>query len=1052
MRLTDLFIHRPVLSCVVSILVLVFGLRAEQALPIGKFPRTVSAVVEIQTSYYGADPAAVAGYVTTPLESRISQAQGIDYMTSTSSIGLSDITVTLKLNYDPVRALAEIQSDVTAATAQLPSGVQPSTIFSYSTGFSFMGITVDSGVLPPSKVDDYVQRVVTPRLQAISGVQRVYTDGGSPNVVMRVWLDPERLAAYGLTAADVYSALGKNNFVTGAGSTLGGATSVNLDITSSLHDAAQFRDLVIRQNNLHIIRLRDVGRVEFGSDPDNLETITGNRRGVYIGITLGPSANALAVSHDLEAQIATLRRQAPPAIHINILTDNGDYIRSSIREVAVTLGESMLIVALVVFGFLGSPRAVLVPLVAIPLSLTGTLAMMAAMGFSINLLTLLALVLAIGLVVDDAIIVVENVNRHLALGLRPVAAASAAARELVQPILAMTVVLIAAYMPLGLQGGLTGALFIEFAFTLAGAVAMSALLALTLSPMMSSRLLRARSTPGMHMPGTHMPGTRMPGMRMPIAERMERASEHTLDAVQRGYSVVLHLTLRVQPLVLVLGLLVLGSTWYLYGHARHELSPAEDTGDLAIAGSSAPNSTFDAVALYDPEMIDIFNSVPEVKAFFVFNQAPTLLGGLKLKDWSQRTRDASTIGNRLQEELARIPGIDMGIYSNPYLPGANGMPIEFVLQSAGDFPQLNQVSDAFLARVRASGMFAYADKDLKIDQPKSTIVVDRAKLAALDLTMSDLGSSLNAMLGGGFTGFFSADQRSYKVEPMAMRRFRLNPDQILDYPIKTIGGLSVPLRSVAHIADSVVPESIAHFQQLNATTIQAVPAPGVTQGQAYDYLQHLAAELLPAGYGTDTTGPLRQYVQESGGFAATFALAVVVTYLALAALFESFRDPLIILVSVPMSIAGALLFVWAGVGGASINLFTEVGLVTLMGLISKHGILIVEVAKEGQAMGLCKREAIERACALRLRPILMTTAAMVLGVMPLVFATGAGAASRFVMGLVIASGLSIGTLFTLFVLPAVYMLLAAARNPVQLQKQTNPAARLAGQELSIRGS
>ncbi len=1011
MRLTDLFIHRIVLSCVVSILVLVFGLRAEQSMPIEKFPHTVTGTVEIQTSYYGADPATVAGFVTTPLEGKISQAQGIDYMTSTSSIGMSDIVVKLKLNYDPTRALAEIQSYVTAATSQFPPGVQASAITLYSAGGSIMSISVDSDVLSAAKVSDYVQRVVTPRLQAITGVQTVEVNG-APNVVMRVWLDPERLAAYGLTPGDVYAALGSNNFVTGVGNTLGGAVSVNLDITSSLHDAAQFRDLIIRQNNLHIIRVGDVARVEFGSDPDNFQAIANGRNGVYISIKPTPSANALAVSHDLGVQVAALSRQMPPAIRITILTDNGDYIRGSIHEVVVTLAESLLIVALVVFAFLGSPRSVLVPLVTIPLSLIGTFAMMAAMGFSINLLTLLALVLAIGLVVDDAIIVVENVNRYLARGLTPVAAAVAAARELVQPILAMTVVLIVAYVPLGLQGGLTGALFIEFAFTLAGAVTVSALLALTLSPMMSSRLLRARSAPG---------------VRMPIAERMERGSEHALNTVQRGYSAMLRASLRVQPVVLLCGLLVLGSTWYLFGHAKHELSPDEDTGQLSVSGSSAPNTTLDALAIYNPGIVAIYKSIPEMKNYFIFSQAPQIQGGLSLKDWNERTRSASQIIDEVQEKLGRVPGMEMAIYSDPYLPGSYGLPIQFVLQSTGDFPQLNQVSDAFLDRVRASGLFSYADKDLKIDQPQSTIVVDRAKLATIGLTMNDLGTSLNAMLGGGYTGFFSTDQRSYKVEPLAMRRYRLNPDQILDYPIRSVNGVSVPLRSVARIANSVVPESIAHFQQLNATTIQAVPAPGVTQGQAYDYLQHLAAGMTPAGFGTDTTGPLRQFVQETGGFAATFALAVVITYLALAALFESFRDPLIILVSVPMSIAGALLFVWMGVGGASINLFTEVGLVTLMGLISKHGILIVEVAKESQAMGLSKREAIERACALRLRPILMTTAAMVLGVMPLVFATGAGAASRFVMGLVIASGLSIGTLFTLFVLPAVYMLLASDR-------------------------
>ena len=1011
MRLTDLFIHRVVLSCVVSILVLVFGLRAEQSMPVEKFPHTVTGTVEIQTSYYGADPATVAGFVTTPLEAKISQAQGIDTMTSTSSIGLSDIVVDLKLNYDPARALAEIQSYVTAATSQFPPGVQASSISMYSHGGSIMGIYVDSNLLPPAKVSDYVQRVVAPRLQAVAGVQSVYPEGGS-SVVMRVWLNPERLAAYGLTPADVYAALGNNNFVTGVGNTLGGAVSVNLDITSSLHDAAHFRDLIIRQDNLHIIRLGDVARVEFGGDPDNFQAIVNGRGGIYIGIKPTPSANALAVSHDLQAQIALLRGQMPPAIHITVLNDNGNYIRTSIHEVVVTLAESLAIVALVVFAFLGSPRSVLVPLVTIPLSLVGTFAMMAAMGFSINLLTLLALVLAIGLVVDDAIIVVENVNRYLARGLTPVAAAVAAARELVQPILAMTVVLIAAYVPLGLQGGLTGALFIEFAFTLAGAVTVSALLALTLSPMMSSRLLRARSGPG---------------VRMPLAERMERNSERALDAVQRGYSALLRVSLRVQPVVLLAGLLVLGSTWYLYGQAKHELSPAEDIGSLSVSGSSAPNVTLDALVRYNPGIVDIYKSLPEMRAFYIFSQPPQVVGDLELKDWSQRTRSASTIADEVQEKFAKIPGLEMAIYLDPYLPGSQGLPVQFVLQSTGDFPQLNQVSDAFLDRVRASGLFAYADKDLKIDQPQSTIVVDRAKLATLGLTMNDLGTSLNAMLGGGYTGFFSTDQRSYKVEPLAMRRFRLNPDQILDYPIKAVNGVSVPLRSVASIRDSVVPESIAHFQQLNATTISALPAPGVTQGRAYDYLQHLAAQMLPTGYGTDTTGPLRQYVQETGGFAATFALAVVITYLALAALFESFRDPLIILVSVPMSIAGALLFVWLGVGGATINLFTEVGLVTLMGLISKHGILIVEVAKESQAMGLSKREAIERACALRLRPILMTTAAMVLGVMPLVFATGAGAASRFVMGLVIASGLSIGTLFTLFVLPAVYMLLASKR-------------------------
>ncbi|WP_419729040.1 efflux RND transporter permease subunit [Lichenicola sp.] len=1014
MRLTDLFINRVVLSCVVSILVLVFGIRAEQSLPIEQFPHTVSGTIEVDTQYYGADPATIAGFVTTPIEGKISQAEGIDYMTSSSSTGDSDIIVHLKLNYDPARALSEIQAYVTAASAQFPAGVQTSSITLYGAGQQALNIFVSSTQLDPGKVSDYTHRIIEPRLQAIAGVQKVVVEA-APHVVMRVWLDPEKLAAVGMSAADVQTALGNNNFVSGIGSTLGAMTFANLDITSGLHTADQFRNLVLRQQDNRIIRLGDVARVEFGHDPDQFEAISDSQAGVFITVKPSTGANTLKLTSDLRRAVDELKLQAPPALKIAIVFDVGTFIRASIHEVITTLAAALVIVSLVVFAFLGSPRSVIVPVVTIPLSLIGTFAMMALMGFSINLLTLLALVLATGLVVDDAIIVVENVNRHLAAGMTPLRAASAAAHELLQPILAMTVVLIAVYLPLGLQGGLTGALFTQFAFTLAGSVTMSALLALTLSPMMCARLLKPR------------PG---PGQPHSLSTRMEEAIERVLMRVQRGYLAMLRASLRIQPVVLLFGLCVLVSIGFLYSHSKAELSPAEDQGVLIASGQSEPNATFDNLRLYDTQIQDIYRSISERDNYWHVVFPPGLTDGIVLTDWAHRKRSVFEIGNEVQAALQKVAGVEMAVYQPPYLPGAEGMPIGFVLQSSGDFRALGAAGEAFLAKVRASGLFAYAEQDLKIDQPQSTISVDRGKLSALGLTMNDLGTSLNAMLGGTYVGFFSNDQRSYKVEPLVERRFRLNPTQILDYPITTVKGVSVPLRSVAQIVNSVVPESVGHFQQLNASTINALPAPGVTQAQAYAYLQHLAAETLPAGYTTDTVGPLRQYVQESGGFAATFALAVIITYLALAALFESFRDPLIILVSVPMSIAGALFFVWLGIGGASINLFTEVGLVTLMGLISKHGILIVEVAKESQQLGLSKREAIERACALRLRPILMTTAAMVLGVLPLVFATGAGAASRYVMGLVIASGLSIGTLFTLFVLPAVYMLLAATRTKV----------------------
>ncbi len=1011
MRMTDLFIRRPVLACVVSVLVLVFGLRAEQSLPVAQFPHTVSGAIEIQTSYYGADPATIAGFITTPLEGAIAQAQGIDYMTSSSSTSLSDITIYLKLNYDPARALAEIQAYVTSVTSQLPTGTQASSITLSAASQEVLDLNVYSETLSPAKVADYVHRLIAPRLQAVPGVQQVEVQG-SPSVVMRAWLDPQRLASYGLTAVDVQNALGNNNFLSGAGQTLGAMTFSNLDINSGLHTEAQFRNLVVRQKGNRIIRLGDVARVAFGSDPDNFKVVSGGHEGVYIDIHPTPAANALTVSRDLKAKLAEIETQMPAAIRIAVLEDAGQFIRTSIHEVAVTLAEALLIVSLVVFAFLGSPRSVLIPVVTIPLSLIGTFAIMAVLGFSINLLTLLALVLATGLVVDDAIIVVENVNRHVAGGMKPIAAALQAARELSLPILAMTVVLISAYIPLGLQGGLTGALFTEFAFTLAGSVTVSALLALTLSPMMASRLLR----------------TRQHGGRRTLSDRLEDWATSILVQVQHGYAKLLRLSLRVRPLVLAFGLAVLVSIWFLYTGSKSELSPPEDQGFLVVNGQGAPNATLDQLSLYDRQLIGIYTAPPEQKNYWHIVSPPSFEGGVVLKDWDQRHRSVFTIADEIQAALTHVTGAEMAVFTPPYLPGTHGLPVGFVLEGTGNFNDLNTISDNFLNRVRASGKFVYAEKDLRIDQPQSTIVIDRDKLSTLGISMNDVGNALNAMLGGNYVGFFSNNQHSYKVEPLVARKYRLNAAQILDYPITTIGGVSIPLSSVAHIRQSVVPESIGHFQQLAATTISAMPAPGITQGQAYAYLQSLARETLPSGYGTDTVGPLRQFVQETGGFAATFALAVVVTYLALAALFESFRDPLIILVSVPMSIAGALLFVWLGVGGASINLFTEVGLVTLMGLISKHGILIVEVANEQQKLGLSKLEAIERACLLRLRPILMTTAAMVLGVLPLVFATGAGAASRYVMGLVIASGLSIGTLFTLFVLPAVYMVLAASHS------------------------
>ncbi len=1007
MRFTDFFIERPVFAVVISLVILLFGVRALEQLPVEQFPHTVSGTIDITTVYYGADPETVAGYITTPLEALVAQAAGVDYITSTSITSVSDITVYLKLNYDPARALAEIQSYVTAATSQFPPGTQASSISLSASTSDILDLSLQSNVLAPERLADVATRLVAPRLQAAPGVQTVQIKG-NPSLVMRVWLNPEKLAEYNMTPTTVATALQANNFVSGAGQTLGAMTYRYLEVNSGLHDPAEFRNLVIRSDKNQQIRLRDVAVVALGADPDNLKVISTGKLGVFLSVRPTPAANVLDVSAALNKTVVDIARQLPPGVHLATLYSAGAYIGASIGEVRNTLLQAVGIVAVVIFLFLGSPRALAVPVVTIPLSLIGTLWLMHIAGFSINLLTLLALVLATGLVVDDAIIVAENVNRHLADGHGAKQAAIIAARELAGPILAMTIVLVAAFVPVGTQGGLTGAIFTQFAFTLAGAVAVSAVVAVTLSPVMCAWL----APPPRHLANPS------------LFDRFEGRIEAGFAHATRLYAAALHITLRLNALVIVFGLAVLTAIAFMLHGVKAELSPREDKGYIIIQGSSAPNATMDQLALYDQRVLSIYKSIPETFAYWHIDEPSATDGGMILKTWEQRSRNVFDVANEVQAKLSRIPGLDFAVYEPPYLPGSWGLPIGFVLQSSGSLSELERISDRFVTTARASGLFSYIDRDLKVDQPQTTIVVDREKLADLGMTMTEIGDSLNTMLGGGFIGFFTNAGRSYKVEPLAQRHFRLTPEQILTYPIAFLNGQSLPLRAVATISNSVVPESISHFQQLTSTTISATLAPNVSQSQAYAYLQSTARKVLPAGFGTDTVGSLRQFVREKSGLFSTFALALVISYLALAALFESFRDPLVILVSVPMSIASALFFIWLGVGGVSLNLFSEVGMVTLLGLISKHGILIVEVARREQERGLARRAALEKACLVRLRPILMTTAAMVLGVLPLLAATGAGAASRFAMGLVIFTGLSIGTLFTLFVLPSFYLVIA----------------------------
>ncbi len=1008
MNFTDIFIRRPVLASVVSLLILVVGLRSYSSLQVLAYPKTENGIVTISTAYPGADPDAIAGFITTPIEAAVAQANGIDYMTSTSQSSISTISVNLRQNYDTSKAAAEINIKVNSVLNQLPIGSQQPSItvkVGQTTDAMYMGFS--SNTLAPNQITDYLQRVVQPKLQAVPGVQTAELLGGQ-YFSLRAWLDPRKLTAYGLTASDVSTALANNDYISAIGTTKGQMVQVTLTSTTSLHSLEEFRNLVVKQVGGSNIRLRDVAQVTLGADSYESRVAFDGNNGVFIGIQVAPSANLLTVVDGVKAVFPELKAQLPQGLNGEIVYDSTDFVNSSIHEVATTLVEALVIVMLVIFVFLGSPRSVLIPVVAIPLSLIGTFAIMLALGFSVNLLTLLALVLAIGLVVDDAIIVVENVNRHLESGMPAVSAASLAARELAGPIVAMTVVLLAVFVPIGFQGGLTGALFVEFAFTLAAAVTVSAVIALTLSPMMCSRLLRP------HRADAHDWET-----------RLVRFIDRRFERIRAGYLRKLEHSLRYTPVTAVLVFVVLGSIVFLYGSSKSELAPQEDQGFVLMQATSAPDATLQRKALYDAQTFEVITHAVHADHVFQIDAPGMSISGLNLPPRDKRKLGSNQIQQLIQQKVASIAGQKIAVFQPPSLPGAFGLPIQFALKTTEPPARLNEVSQQFLATALKSGMFMFLDTDLKFDQPQAVIEIDRDKAAQLGLNMTQVGGALASLLGGNYVNYFSMDTRSYKVIPQVERISRLNPEQLRNYPVANLGGVPVPLSTIATVRMETVPETLNHFQQLNSATISGVMSPGVSLDDALKYLQGLAGHTLPQGYSVDYGGQGRQFVQESGGIKATFAFAIIIVFLALAALFESFRDPLVILISVPLSIAGALIFIAIGVGGASLNIYTEVGLVTLMGLISKHGILIVEVANLEQATGKSKYAAVVAAAGARFRPILMTTAAMVLGVIPLVFASGAGAASRFAIGLVISTGLAIGTMFTLFVVPGVYVLIGA---------------------------
>ena len=1013
MKLTDLFIKRPVLAIVVNLVILIAGIQSIRSLSVRQYPRSDIAVIQVTTVYVGANADLVRGFLTTPLERVIASADGIDYMESSSAQGLSTITVHLKLNYDTNAALTQIQAKLAQVRNDLPPESQAPVIElqTADTQFAAMYLGFSSANLDQNQITDYLTRVVQPKLSAISGVQRADILGDR-TFAMRIWLKPDKMAALGISASAVRDALSKNNHLSALGQTKGSMVSVNLIANTDLRTAEDFRQMVVKEDKGVVVRLGEIADVVLGAQNYEQDVRFNGETATFMGIWVLPTANSLEVINKVRAALPEIQAQLPPGMNAGVPYDSTAYIQDAINEVLRTLTETLLIVVVVIFLFLGSMRSVLIPVVAIPISLIGAVFLMLVAGFTINLLTLLAIVLSVGLVVDDAIVMVENVERHLHLGKPPFRAAIDAAHELVGPIIAMTITLAAVYAPVGIQGGLTGALFREFAFTLAGAVIVSGVVALTLSPMMGSKLLRAGDTER--------------GFAGWINRRFE--------SVRRAYSGMLSGTLQYRPVVLVLWAIVVLLIVPFYTFSQRELAPAEDQGVVFGVIQASANSTIDQTNLFTSEVYDVYHSFPESASVFQITSPSGGFGGMVTKPWSQRTKTAQQLLVESVGPLSKIPGIRVIPLTPPSLPGGGNFPVEFVIASAAEPRQLSEFANQLVQKAFASGLFIFADTDLKFDQPQAEVVFDRDKLRSQGVDLTQAGQDLSTMLGGDYVNRFSIQGRSYKVIPQIKRGGRLTPDQLEQIYVTGSDNKLVPLSTFATLRTTTEPRELKKFQQLNAVTIQGVIPPNVPLDKALRFLEDEGKTILPQGFTVDYAGESRQLRVEGSKFLGTFLLSAILIYLVLAAQFESFRDPFIILVgSVPLALSGALMFSFLGL--TTLNIYSQVGLITLVGLVSKNGILIVEFANHLQETGKSKLAAVIEAATTRLRPILMTTAATVTGHFPLVLAKGPGAGARNSIGIMLVSGMIIGTLFTLFVVPSIYMLVARRHRAVSEQEE-----------------
>lgn len=1008
MHFTDIFIKRPVLASVVSLALLILGVRAFDALDLREYPSITYPAVNITTTYVGASADLMQGFITAPLQQAVATSDGIDYIEATSSQGMSRITAYLRPDTDVNDAFVEITAKVAKVRKQLPSESDDPIVAKESGMGSdiLLYISFSSTQMTPTQITEYLERVVRPVLSTVPGVGEAELRG-ERHFAIRVWLDAQRMAAFKLSASDVNNAIRANNFQSAAGKLQSKSTVLEVSAVTSISSVEEFGNLIVKQQGDSLVRLRDLAKIELGAENYGTQVSVNGQQSTFVSIVPAAGANPLNVGRRVKAVLPDIERQLPEGMSLSIIFDTSATIQHSIAEVVKTIFEAGVIVIIVIFLFLGSLRSVIIPVVTIPLSLIGALLLMLPMGFSVNLLTLLALVLAIGLVVDDAIVVVENIQRHIEEGMKPFEAALLGAREIAVPVIAMTITLAAVYAPIGLLGGLTGALFTEFAYTLAGAVIVSGVVALTLSPMMCSKLLRS--------------------------EDSDHWLVHKLDLIFDGlknrYQRWVHVTLLNRPVVVLFSAVVLISIVFLFLAVPQELAPEEDNGSVYVSGSGPLTSNIDYTLKYSKQIEQLMFGTEEVERGFIVNGAygeNALFGIGILKPWSERQRSAKEIEQELNAKFNQVAGMRVNAFLMSSLPGQSpDFPIKFLINSTASYQLIDQIAREVVEKARESGLFVYVDSNLKFNNPQLSLNIDRNKAAEMGVDMRSLGETLSTFLGESQSSRFELDGRSYKVILQAEADDRRVPGNLNDYFVNTLNGETVALSTFTDQQLIVQPNSLTEFQQLRSTSIGAMMAPTVSIADGIEFFEETGRQLLPKGFSFDFVGESRQFIEEGNKLIATFILSFILIYLVLAAQFESFTDPLIVLISVPMSVCGALIPLALGAPGLTMNIYTQIGLLTLIGLISKHGILIVDFANRlQQAEGLDIFEAVEKAAAVRLRPILMTTAAMVFGVMPLLLATGPGAESRFNIGLVITAGMSIGTLFTLFVVPTMYSFFA----------------------------